>query len=486
MTTARAVTGHSTSTAHRYRNLPGQARIDIDNACTNCGLCALAYPRAFEMVPGARKPRVKPQGLDPADVDACRAVCPEGAIRVRDSHSWRNFGDRRWHNEALLQTYHAAMTAEPLILDTRKETGHSGGGFDVLSWKDPKEKAVDPEETSIGIALDRKGNAGDLAIDVPWYGGGMSYGSISLNVMLSRARAAQMKGTLTCTGEGGYPEELFAYKDHVITQVATGLFGVNERTVKATPMVEFKYAQGAKPGLGGHLLGNKNTKVVSEIREAPQGASLFSPFPFHSVYSVEDHAKHVDWVRAMNPHAAVSVKVSTPVDVDMVAIGSYYAGAHVIHLDGAYGGTGAAPDVAKKNIAQPIELAVPRVHRFLEAEGVRDDVTLIASGGIRTANDLLKAVALGADGAVLGTGDLVAIECTRCGLCESGRGCPRGIATTDTELAPQVDIDYGATRIANYYTSLETQVRHFLGTYGFSDIQDLRGRTDLLRYGGHP
>lgn len=461
-------------------------RIDIDDACTNCGLCADAFPAAFEMVPGARKPFVRSQGLDPADADAAKALCPSNSIHMRQSHSWRNFGDKRWSNEALLETYHAAMTGRPLTLDPRHESGPSGGGFDVLQWKDPSAPRItDVDSINIGVRLDRKGDAGNLAIDVPWYGGGMSYGSISLNVMLSRARAAQMKGTLTCTGEGGYPEELMAYKDHVITQVATGLFGVNERTIKATPMVEFKYAQGAKPGLGGHLLGNKNTKVVSEIREAPEGASLFSPFPFHSVYSVEDHAKHVDWVRAMNPNAAVSVKVSTPVDVDMVAIGSYYAGAHVIHLDGAYGGTGAAPDVAKKNIATPIELAVPRVHRFLDAEGVRDDVTLIASGGIRSANDILKSVALGADGVVLGTGDLVAIECTRCGLCESGRGCPRGIATTDQELAPQVTVeDYGATRIANYYTSLEMQIKHFLGQYGLSSIQELRGRTDLLRYTG--
>ena len=177
-------------------------------------------------------------------------------------------------------------------------------------------------------------------------------------------------GTFCCTGEGGYPDELIPYDDHIITQVATGLFGVREETIKRVRIVEFKYAQGAKPGLGGHLLGDKVTPRVAAMREAIAGSALFSPFPFHSVYSVEDHKKHVDWIKETNPRALVSVKVSTPTDVDMVAVGSYYAGAHIVQLDGSYGGTGAAPDIAKKNIAMPIEYALPKVHKFLVAEGI--------------------------------------------------------------------------------------------------------------------
>ncbi len=334
------------------------------------------------------------------------------------------------------------------------------------------------------VELNRRKTGPRVKIDIPVYGGGMSYGSVSLYTMVARAKAAQAWGTFTCTGEGGYPVELIPYKDHVITQIATGLFGVKEETIQRAPIIEFKYAQGAKPGLGGHLLWEKNTPLVAKMREAVPHTSLFSPFPFHSVYSVEDHKKHLDWISSVNPQALLSVKVSTPNDVEMVAVGSYYAGAHIVHLDGGYGGTGAAPEIAKKNIATPIEYAIPKVHRFLTNEGIREDVTLIASGGIRNALDVAKAIALGADGVVIGTAELVALGCVRCGNCESGRGCPRGIATTDPELIHQMDTEWGAKRISNLFLAWRGQWGDLLSRFDMHDLKELRGRTDLLRFDG--
>jgi glutamate synthase domain-containing protein 2 len=321
-----------------------------------------------------------------------------------------------------------------------------------------------------------------VIISTPVYGGGMSFGSVSLPTMISKARCASIWNTFTCTGEGGYPELLQPYNDHVITQVATGLFGVREETMQRVKIVEFKYAQGAKPGLGGHLLGEKNTESVARMREAVKGTSLFSPFPFHSVYSIEDHKKHIDWIKQINTNALVSVKVSTPNDVDMVAVGSYYAGAHIIHIDGGYGGTGAAPDIAKKNIAMPIEYAIMKVHNFLKEEGARDAITLIASGGIRTAHDLAKAICLGADGAVIGTAEMVSLECVRCGNCESGRGCARGIASTDSELADLFNEEWATQRLVNMYHAWNVQLVEILQKFGMRSVRELVGRTDLLEH----
>lgn len=396
-------------------------------------------------------------------------------------------GDARWTDELILSTWYMAETGEiPDKLNFK--TGKSDGGFDRLDFTYLKESEWLDHSNDIDtkISLNRRGDSkNNIEIDIPWYGGGMSYGSVSVNVMMSRALNAKKWNTLMSTGEGGYPHELLQLKDNVITQVATGYFGVEERTIKASPVVEFKYAQGAKPGLGGHLLAAKAGEGVAKMRGSVPFVSLFSPFPFHSTYSVEDHSKHLDWIETVNPKAILSVKVSTPHDVDMVAIGSYFAGAHIIHLDGSYGGTGAAPEIAKKNIAMPIELAIPKVHKFLQKEGVRDKVTLIASGGVRTADDIAKAIALGADGCVLGTTDLVGMGCTRCSNCEggpSGRGCPWGLTTTDVELQELVDQDWGSKRLNNLYAAMQWRLRDILRKLGLSSVQELRGRTDLLKY----
>jgi glutamate synthase domain-containing protein 2 len=393
-------------------------------------------------------------------------------------------GDYRWTSEMLIAHWEMAETGELPLVDLEYNLGNSGGGFDKIRFKTPDPKDyLDLNDGDIDTCVDlnKRGDGRPAkTIAIPCYGGGMSFGSTALSVIIGRARAAQRLNTLTCTGEGGYPSELFPYADYVITQVATGLFGVREETILCAPMIEFKYAQGAKPGLGGHLLGDKVTPKVAAMRETVVGNALFSPFPFHSVYSVEDHKKHVDWIKEIHPQVLISVKVSTPTDVDMVAVGSYYAGAHIIHLDGSYGGTGAAPDIAKKNIAMPIEYAIPKVHQFLIEEGVRNEICLIASGGIRNAMDVAKAIALGADGAVIGTAELVALECVRCGNCESGRGCARGIASTDSELGCLITEQWAENRIVNMYLAWRKQWCELLRGYGMASLKELVGRSELL------
>jgi glutamate synthase domain-containing protein 2 len=395
-------------------------------------------------------------------------------------------GDFRWTEDLILATYYQAEFGKPPDNGMQYRSGNSDGGFDLLDFKflPPADWLPGGEQVDLSLQLNKRGIGAEISIDIPIYGGGMSYGSISEQVMLSRVLAAKKWNTFISTGEGGYPSTLVDYKDNIITQVATGMFGVSEQTIKHAPIVEFKYAQGAKPGLGGHLLGDKATTSVAQLRESVPWISLFSPFPFHSVYSVEDHRKHVDWIKTTNPGALVSIKVSTPTDVDMVAVGSYYAGANIVHLDGSYGGTGAAPEIAKKNIAMPIEFAVPKVHKYLVEENIRDEVVVMASGGIRSAHDVAKIIALGADGAVMGTSELVALGCTRCSNCERGRGCPFGLTTTDPLLSQFVDPAWGAERISNLYQSYALQLGEILRKLGLSSISELRGRVDLLRYLG--
>lgn len=477
-------------TPSRFARGLGKYTVLVSDVCNDCLKCVAICPeKVFEAKGGKLTPPRDNLCLGvecSRKSNRCIRNCPVNAIRVGANPSARALGDRRWTADLLMSTWYMAETGRLPKNGLEYRIGDSGGGFDKLRLVFPRHlprPGLDKSEIDTSISLNKRDhNRLKIDIAIPIYGGGMSFGSISQITMLSRIRAFAAWGSFTCTGEGGYPEALYPFDDHIITQVATGLFGVREETIQRVKIVEFKYAQGAKPGLGGHLLGPKVTEAVARIRETVPGSSLFSPFPFHSVYSVEDHKKHVDWIKAINPRGLVSVKVSTPTDVDMVAVGSYYAGAHILHLDGSYGGTGAAPDVAKKNIAMPVEYAIPKVHNFLLNEGVRDQITLIASGGIRTAYDVAKAIALGADGVVTGTPELVALECLRCHNCESGRGCARGIATTDLELVRLMDLAWGTQRIINMLHCWKEQLREILYRLGMSSIRELVGRTDTLAH----
>jgi len=477
-------------TPSRFRNTIGKYIVKRSSKCKACGKCAQLCPYGVHIRLDKYSKPLRPIehkciGFKCSDTDHfCIDNCPEKALTLKENPLAETLGDYRWTSDMLLGHFAMAETGDLPHIDMEYNLGNSGGGFDKIRFKHPvpgKRLDISHEEIDTSIELNKTGDERPTReISIPCYGGGMSYGSTALSVIIGRARAWMKLGSLTCTGEGGYPPEFLPYKDHVITQVATGLFGVREETIKNCPVMEFKYAQGAKPGLGGHLLGEKVTEAVAAMRETVVGSSLFSPFPFHSVYSVEDHKKHVDWMKEINNDVLCSVKVSTPTDVDMVAVGAYYAGAHIIHIDGSYGGTGAAPDVAKKNIAMPIEYAIPKVHDFLKAEGVRDKITLIASGGIRNGMDVAKAIALGADGCVIGTADLVAVECVRCGNCESGRGCARGIASTDPELGNMITEEYVEQRLVNMYMAWRKQWCEILKGFGMKSIRELAGRSDLL------
>jgi len=320
-----------------------------------------------------------------------------------------------------------------------------------------------------------------LTLETPIMFSAMSYGSISLNVHKSLARAASEYGTYYNTGEGGLEKSLYKYGDHVIVQVASGRFGVHSEYLNAGAAVEIKIGQGAKPGIGGHLPGEKVSAEISKTRMIPMGTDALSPAPQHDIYSIEDLRQLIFALKeAVDYKKPVFVKIAAVHNAAAIASGIVRAGADAVVLDGIRGGTGAAPLITRDNVGIPIELALAAVDQRLRDEGIRNNASVIAAGGIKSSGDVLKAIALGADACYIGTAALVALGCTVCQKCYTGR-CPWGIATTDLWLTKRINPDLGAQRLKGLLRGWSLEIMEMMGGMGINAIESVRGNRLVLR-----
>ena len=272
---------------------------------------------------------------------------------------------------------------------------------------------------------------------------------------------------------------------YVSTQLKTGLFGVTKETIRRARRVVIAYSQGAKQGVGGHLLGRKVFGLVSRLRGVTEGVSLISPFPFHNCYSIEDVKAFIDAVRMINRRTTICIKVSPSPDIEFIVSGLARIAKDnqmtiEVWLDGPRGGTGAAPDIIKGQMGMHMEYAIPICHEKLMDDGLRDYVIFMGSGGFRTWGDVIKGIALGLDGIVLGTADLVAIGCVRDRNCESG--CRSGISTIEPKMQLLRDVELNTQQIINFRAILQMQITRALAALGMKDIRDLRGRYHYIEW----
>jgi glutamate synthase domain-containing protein 2/glutamate synthase domain-containing protein 3/ferredoxin/glutamate synthase domain-containing protein 1 len=272
---------------------------------------------------------------------------------------------------------------------------------------------------------------------------------------------------------------------YVSTQLKTGLFGVTKETIRRARRVVIAYSQGAKQGVGGHLLGRKVFGLVSRLRGVAEGVSLISPFPFHNCYSIEDVKAFIDAVRMINRRTTISIKVSPSPDIEFIVSGLARIAKDnqmviEVWLDGPRGGTGAAPDIIKGQMGMHMEYAIPICHEKLMDDGLRDYVVFMGSGGFRTWGDVIKGIALGLDGVVLGTADLVAIGCVRDRNCESG--CRSGISTIEPKMQLLRNVELNTQQIINFRAILQAQTARAIAALGMKDIRELRGRYDCIEW----
>jgi glutamate synthase domain-containing protein 2 len=430
----------------------------------------------------------------------CVTMCPTHALTVRRTPlDFRT--NANWTAQRITSIYKQAETGgilltgmgcdqpqriyfDHLLLNASQVTNPSidplREPMELRTYLGRKPDQVEITQGEAGITLETA-VAPQLTLETPIMFSAMSYGSISYNACLSLARAAKASGIMYNTGEGGLHPSLYEYGPWTIAQVASGRFGVHPDYLGIAAALEIKIGQGAKPGIGGHLPGEKVSSEISKTRMIPEGTDALSPAPHHDIYSIEDLSQLIYALKeATDYQKPVGVKIAAVHNVAPIASGIARAGADYIAIDGLRGGTGAAPTIIRNNVGIPIEVAIASVDTRLRQEGIRNQVSLIAAGSIRNSADVVKIVALGADAVYIGTAALVALGCHLCQKCYTGK-CNWGIATQDPYLTKRLNPNIGSRRLANLIRAWSLEIKEMLGGMGVNAIESLRGNRDHLR-----
>ena len=469
------------------------------DACINCEVCVRQCSYGVHYWDEARG-CVSHDSSKCIGCHRCEALCPTNCLTIRKNQM--EFRDNPvWSPTFLKHIYKQSDTGgvllggmgcvtdfpiywDRLLLDASQVTNPSidplREPMELKTFLGSKPSRLEFEETEAGPKLKTK-VAPQLELDVPVMFAAMSFGAINFNLHVAMARAATETGTIYNTGEGGLHRSLYKYGKNTIVQVASGRFGVHADYLNAGAAVEIKIGQGAKPGIGGHLPGEKIDARVSETRMVPVGSDAISPAPHHDIYSIEDlHQLIYALKEATNYEQPISVKIAAVHNAGAIASGVVRAGADILVIDGVRGGTGTAPAMIRDNVGLPMELCLAAVDQRLRDEGIRNQASVVASGGLRCSADVVKAIALGADAVYVGTAALISVGCTVCGRCYTGK-CPWGIATNAPDLAKRQNPDIATEKMANLIKAWKHEMEEMLGGMGLNSIESLRGNRDKLR-----
>ncbi|OON39275.1 glutamate synthase large subunit [Izhakiella australiensis] len=308
----------------------------------------------------------------------------------------------------------------------------------------------------------------------------MSIGALSPEAHESLAEAMNSLGGFSNSGEGGEdPARYGTNKVSRIKQVASGRFGVTPAYLVNADVIQIKVAQGAKPGEGGQLPGDKVTPYIAKLRYSVPGVTLISPPPHHDIYSIEDLAQLIFDLKQVNPKAMISVKLVSEPGVGTIATGVAKAYADLITIAGYDGGTGASPLSSVKYAGCPWELGLVETQQALVSNGLRHKIRLQVDGGLKTGLDIIKAAILGAESFGFGTGPMVALGCKYLRICHLNN-CATGVATQDEKL--RKNHYHGLPlRVTNYFQFIARETREIMAQLGVKRLVDLIGRTDLLK-----
>lgn len=431
------------------------------------------------------------------DCQRCVCICPTGALKIVDNpNKFRN--NSNWSQQIMTEVYKQAETGGVLLSAMGNPKEYPVYWDKILLnasqvTNPPIDPLREPMETKVflgkkpkNVSFNEDGSvktetSPTLELSTPIMFSAMSYGSISRNAHESLARAATELGIFYNTGEGGLHKDFYQYGPNTIVQVASGRFGVFKDYLETGAAIEIKMGQGAKPGIGGHLPGAKILEDVSRTRMIPMGTDAISPAPHHDIYSIEDLRQLVLSLKEATEYKKpVIVKIAAVHNVAAIASGIARSGADIIAIDGYRGGTGAAPTRIRDNVGIPIELALASVDQRLRDEGIRNEVSVVVAGSIRSSSDVVKAIALGADACYIGTAALLALGCHLCRSCQTGK-CNWGIATQRPDLVKRLNPNIGYQRLVNLVHAWDHEIKEMMGGMGINSVEALKGNRLMLR-----
>lgn len=467
-----------------------------ENRCITCRVCEKQCANEVHYYDTDRKVMMADESKC-VNCHRCVSFCPTRALKIVKSDC-RLRENANWQEDTIREIYKQAGSGgvllssmgnpkpmpvywDKILINASQVTNPS---IDPL--REPMETKVFLGKKPEKIEKDENGKIicklePQLELSMPVMFSAMSYGSISYNAHKSLAIAAQKLGIFYNTGEGGLHEDFYCYGENTIVQVASGRFGVYKDYLEAGAAVEIKMGQGAKPGIGGHLPGTKIVGDVSRTRMIPEGSDAISPAPHHDIYSIEDLRQLVFSLKEATEYKKpVIVKVAAVHNIAAIASGIARSGADIIAIDGFRGGTGAAPTRIRDNVGIPIELALASVDKRLRDEGIRNHVSIVVGGSIRSSADVVKAIALGADACYIATAALLALGCHLCRTCQTGK-CNWGIATQQPELVKRLNPEIGSERLVNLMNAWRHEIKELMGGMGINSIEALRGNRLMLR-----
>ncbi|MBQ7242108.1 MAG: alpha-hydroxy-acid oxidizing protein, partial [Firmicutes bacterium] len=358
----------------------------------------------------------------------------------------------------------------------KKIDGAMGTRMPMPSWDDilllgaqlnpPPLNDNDPVETKTVIGKHAKK---PMIIENPVYISHMSFGALSREIKVALAKGSAMAKTAMCSGEGGIlPEEREASYKYIFEYIPNK-YSVTDENLKSADAIEIKIGQGTKPGMGGHLPGEKVTPEIAALRGKKPGEDVQSPSKFPEINSKEDLKAMVDMLRERSEGRPIGIKIAAGrIERDLEHC--VFAAPDFITIDGRGGATGSSPFLLRESTSVPTIYALARARKYLDS--VNSDISLVITGGLRVSSDFVKALAMGADAVAIASAALIAAACQQYRICGTGR-CPVGIATQDPELRKRLNVDAAAQRVANFLNVTKAELEMFARITGHTSVHDI-------------